>query len=195
MAACIHPPPSIQPLTQDSGHAGSSSPSRCKLVVAKKRSHNSIVITILSEIVFCQSFSTKSVDMMMWRGRIINFWDPSQLWKSHQSFRLLLCECFWPVEKKQHSCSPRFWFIRCILPIYRARPYLCLCCIISATKCILTDHQWTQCTGGSSSWMYHQLTTDPCLNRGQQNFLSRNWSKNTWTRKNNGVKKKAVFYD
>ena len=192
MAACIHPPPSIQPLTQDSGHAGSSSPSRCKLVVAKKRSHNSIVNTILSEIVFCQSFSAKSVDMMMWRGRIINFWDPSQLWKSHQSFRMLLCECFWPVEKK--TALMLFWFIRCILPIYRARPYLCLCCIISATKCILTDHQWTQCTGGSSSWMYHQLTTDPCLNRGQQNFLSRNWSKNTWTRKNNGVKKKTVFF-
>ena len=48
--------------------------------------------------------------------------------------------------------------------IYWARLYLCLCCIISATKCILTDHRWAQCTGGSPNWMYHQLTSKPCLN-------------------------------
>ena len=62
------------------------------------------------------------------------------------------------------SCLLKFWSLCGGGLAYILSLYLCLCCIISATKCILTDDRWAQCTGGSPNWMYHQLTSNSCLN-------------------------------
>ena len=149
MAACIHP----QPLTQLGLR------SRCIIFPMQdqcwpiiKMPHTAISIAPLSFLgaFRCYMWTTRHQKQLNPTCKNITNVTLSDIWA-----KLRICK-FW-------------WLLRTSLAYISSEAVsLPLRCIISATKCILTDHRWAQCTGGSPNWMYHQLTSFSCLNMAQQ---------------------------